>query len=225
MAYNNNGIIELYDSTAHSFIFKHYKRIKELKTIISKGAPLMQLPFNPKTFLSTIKDTIERITSHVDSIDLNKIAKSYNIVVDHTYHTKIGGDDRLYASYTHSCEVEFDTYLNSFFILPESLYLHGYSNLYRDSAWQNFRDNAPLIKKRNIENFQNNYNKNEHISTLLHEEVDKNFRAYIKDYNDYINAKLELSKIMLELYKRSLPLHYFNSSENITKQIEVLNNC
>lgn len=169
---------------------------------------LIKEPYNPIDFYNEIRSILHNIEQYVDGIDLNKIEETYKVNVESHYRQKIGGDDSLWGNYVASCDVEFDTYLKTFFPLPEGYYDRGYCNLYSCDTWRNYKRNATIIQERNINNFKQHYNRVDHISTLLYEKVSEPFykkRRLIDSIND-IDINIIRNKSTLE---NNFPLHIF----------------
>lgn len=109
------------------------------------------------------------IEDEVQSLDINSIIESYQIKVNRSYITKIGGDDKYYVEYEAKCE-RYDPYINS--ILPiycERLYEDKGWGIDKESRedgerWEKFAADE-TIRKRKTARIQ--YNQKDHITILL----------------------------------------------------------
>lgn len=158
-------------------------------------------PYEPTEFSSLYDNIKSEIIEYVDNIDIELLVNTYKVKVRSSYYPKSGGDDRLYASYEATCDVEFDNYLNRFFILPESFSSRGYCNLYSCDDWIYYRDQAAVIQKNNIELLLNEYCRDAHISFLLYERLSKPFWDIQNILSRINNIDNDIFKQILELDK------------------------
>lgn len=180
--------------------YMHLIELRKKQKEIERGIVLD--PYDSNTFKADLEQLIVEIENYVNQFDVNKIIDSYKVTVESTYITKSGGDDRLYANYVETCDIRFDSYINTFFPLPECFESRGYCNVYSCEDWKDYRDSASLIQERNINNFKNNYNKASHISSLLYEKVSEPFNAKSRSIWSLYYLEKQISELTMDLEKQ-----------------------
>lgn len=119
----------------------------------------------------TLEDYAAKIDEIVKSVDyvsshINDIANSYEVTINVTHISKIGGDDRFYTK-RHVNLLYRDSYINHFFLTDATLDKEsGYSSHYV-SPYKLGRqiDEENKAKDR----FIKEYNKNAHLTNLLYD--------------------------------------------------------
>lgn len=135
---------------------------------ILAGKSLIPNNFSANNFQQDIKSIIENV--NYISGHINDIANSYEVNISNWYLTKIGGDDRR-GTHRHVKLLYRDCYIDRFFLKDEELYKETAYHFGEPNPYKEGRLYEKEAQDR--ENFIHNYNKEEHLSALISELVQK----------------------------------------------------
>lgn len=115
--------------------------------------------------IKTVIENVNYVSSHLEDI-----ASSYEVSIENWYITKIGGDDRR-GTHRNVKLLYRDCYIDRFFLKDEELYRETAYHFGEPNPYKEGRLYEQERKDRDT--FIHNYNKDEHLSALISELLQK----------------------------------------------------